>query len=136
MADRNIDENSPATFERQHNTWLDQAFSDFQKNGGLEGNPYKGKPIPIQSDRGEGAALNSILKNANVLPPWLELQHEIRDQIKRLLDLMATLPDDHIDSELTKINDKVKKFNNMCPPPLQKVRIFKDLIEKQYEKWC
>jgi hypothetical protein len=136
MADRNIEENTPSTMEKQVNTWIDQAFSDFQKNGGLEGNPWKGKPIPIQSDRGEGAALNSILKNANVLPPWLELQHEIRDGIKHLLELMPGLPDDHIDTELDKINTKIKKYNNMCPPPLQKVRIFKDLIEKQYDKWC
>jgi hypothetical protein len=115
---------------------LDDAYQDFQKNGGMDDNPYKGKPIPIEQGGSDEAVLNSVLKNANVLPPWLELQKEIRDLIKNLIDKMPALSDPQIDAEVSKVNEKVKKYNNMCPPPLQKTRLFTDTIEKQFEKWC
>ncbi|MFD2171203.1 DUF1992 domain-containing protein [Tumebacillus lipolyticus] len=122
--------------EMQYSSWLDEAFDDFQKNGGLDNNKYKGKPLVIeQTNQGENGVMNSILKNAKVLPPWLELQHKIRDEIKQLLDQIDSGKTIDLETAVLPINEKIKKYNLMCPFIMQKTRLFPDLIRRQYERW-
>src|SRR5690606_29694679 len=116
---------------RNMNSWLDDAFREFEQNGGLEHLENKGKPIQIQN----GDPLNSILKNANYLPPWLELQHQIQKQILQLIERM-----DHglvdISEELTIINKQIAKYNQSVPTPiLQKGRISEEHIREQIQLW-
>ncbi|ASS75508.1 hypothetical protein CIG75_11295 [Tumebacillus algifaecis] len=122
--------------EIQVSSWIDEAFHDFEKNGGLEGNKHKGKPLAVDdAHHSENYALHSILKNANVLPPWLELQHKIRDEIKAVLDALDSGKQVDLEVAVIPINEKIKKYNMSCPFPMQKTRIFPEKIRKQYEKW-
>jgi hypothetical protein len=118
---------------RRMNSWLDDAVSDCEKNGGLEHLAGKGKPIHVS----DGDALNSILKNSNFLPSWLELQHEIRDDIRALLRKHDTerLPPT-VKTELDAINKKIVRYNASVPTPLlQKGRLHPESIREQAIKW-
>lgn len=117
--------------ERMMGNWLDEIYNDFGKRGCFENLPGKGKSIVVKS----GDPLSSVLHNANVLPPWLELQHEIRDSMNAL---MTRLDLDHEEYtyELNEINKKIKKYNNLVPSSLlQKSTVTKEFIADQYKRW-
>ncbi len=84
---------------RMMGNWLDEIYNDFGKRGGFENLPGKGKSIEIKSDD----PLTSVLHNANVLPPWLELQHEIRDS---MFALMTRLDLDNHAEYVYELNDQ------------------------------
>lgn len=118
--------------EQRYQSWIDSAINDFHKGGGLNDLPGKGKPLNLE----KGDAFSSILKNANVLPPWIELQHEIRDAIKTVINDLDTNPNLDIQERVSEINKKIAKYNNSVPTSvLQKTRIFPDIIRDQYQKW-
>jgi len=128
-------ENAASTiiFERKMQHWLDEAVRDCEKSGGLDDLAGKGKPIEVPT----GDALNSILKNANVLPPWLELQHEIRDDIRELLRRYGTdSRPASFQTDLDAINKKIQKYNRSVPTPiLQKGRLYPESVNKQLNSW-
>ena len=110
--------------------WLNEIYSDYEKTGGFDNLAGKGKPLEVRTED----PLNTILHNANVLPSWLELQHEIRDQIYDFLQR----PDNKINPnhEINDINKKIKKYNGMVPSSLlQKSVVSKEFIGDQYKKW-
>lgn len=116
---------------RNVNDWLDQAVRDCQESGGLDHLAGTGKPIVVQG----GDPLNSMLKNANILPPWLELQHEIRNRIVKLIQRMD-LGQQDITEELQAINKQIIRYNQSVPTPvLQKGRIAVESIRDQVDRW-
>jgi hypothetical protein len=116
---------------RNMNSWLDQAVRDCQESGGLDHLAGKGKPIVVQ----DGDPLNSMLKNANVLPAWLELQHEIRNRILKLIERMDLGQQDFTD-EITAINKQIIRYNQSVPTPvLQKGRLVEGSVREQLERW-
>lgn len=119
--------------ERKMNHWLDEAFRDCEKNGGFENLDGTGKRIEIPT----GDPLAGILKNANYLPPWLELQHEIRDQLYALLRKYDHNRDPLLfETELASINKKIVRYNGLVPTPvLQKGRIYPELASQQLKNW-
>ncbi len=120
------------TNARRLNTWLDEAFSDFSNNGGLEDLPGKGKPINIS----DGDVLNSILKNANFLPPWIETQKEVRNLMKIVIDSMDLNIDDIENAGIERINNKIRLYNRQVPSPLlQKGLVSIANIKEKYEYW-
>lgn len=120
-------------FERRVQSWIDEAIRDCEQNGGFDKLEGKGKPIEIPT----GDPLNSVLKNAGYLPPWLELQHEIRDDIRALLRRHD--PENEtsaIQNELAAINKKIARYNTLVPTPvLQKGRLHADSIKRQAGTW-
>ncbi|MEF3305933.1 J-domain-containing protein [Paenibacillus sp. GYB003] len=129
-------ENAASTIiqERRMQHWIDEAIRDCQKNGGLDHLSGKGKPIDVPT----GDIMNSILKNANYLPPWLELQHEIRDDIRALLRHCDEASDDpgSIQTKLDAINKKIARYNTIVPTPvLQKGRLHADSVRRQANSW-
>ncbi|HEU4963719.1 MAG TPA: DnaJ family domain-containing protein [Bacilli bacterium] len=132
-----VRENAAATSEKQFSTWMDKAFSDYEQSGDLEDNPYKGKPLQLDdSHHFDNYAVHTMMKGANIKPPWLELQHKIRDQIKELLILLEQDPDADLDRDIARINEQIKKYNNSVPSPiLQKTRLFRDILPRQYKSW-
>ncbi|XEC96322.1 DnaJ family domain-containing protein [Paenibacillus tarimensis] len=118
--------------ERALNHWMDEIYSEFEQKGGLKDLPGFGKPLNVQS----GDPLQSVLKNANVQPPWVELQQEIRSSIASLLKHMDSYSNDEIERQLDEINRKIKKYNMQVPSyHLQKMKVSRDNISRQYEKW-
>lgn len=125
---------NPKTNRQKSADWMDQMVQGNIENEDIQ--HLLGKPLNLKEPQDFEYQMTKTLKNAGYMPPWVELQHQIRDQIKSLIDRMAVLPEDQIDEELNEINLKIRKFNQTCPTPnLQKSPIFKDSIAQQYTKW-
>ncbi|QGQ99456.1 DUF1992 domain-containing protein [Paenibacillus psychroresistens] len=127
-------EDAPQTIanERMLARWLDQIYTDYEKDGGFEKLPGKGKPINLDS----GDPLNGMLKNANILPVWLDLQHEIRDAIQSLINRLNNQAEYNPDDDMDQINKKIKKYNSLVPLPiLQKGHLSKESVAEQLERW-
>lgn len=111
--------------------WMKNVVKEHDEKGGFEHLSGKGKPLKI-----EGDILNNILKNANALPQWIELQHEIRDELKKLANSLSMLNEKDIEEQIVKINKKISQYNFMVPSSsLQKNRINRDTIKEQIELW-
>lgn len=129
-----IRENAAETImtERRLAHWLDEAYSETCKNGGFDDLPGKGKSIHVQG----GDALHSIMKNANVLPPWLELQHVIRDQIAEVLERMKSDEGYAPGADLEQINKSISSYSKMVPSHLlQKPKLTPENAAAQIYKW-
>jgi hypothetical protein len=97
----------------RHGDWMDEIFSNYAKSGGMDELPGKGKPLDVAN----GDALQSVMKEAHVLPSWLELQKKIRSHLEQLLRSIRT-------------------YNSMVPSALlQKGIITKENIRTQWTKW-
>ena len=71
----------------------------------------KGKPIPqeyFQKDTFQH--FQQTAKNAGFLPPWLELQKEVSELVHSCKS----------EEDIEKINEKIRKYNMICPIPMQK----------------
>lgn len=109
---------------------IESAVDEFAKNGGFNDLTGKGKPIKIE----EGDVLTSILKNANVQPPWIELRKEIAADLKRVADRKPPVAE--MEAELEAINQKIRKYNRLVPNSLlQKGLVSAANVESACEKW-
>ncbi|MDR9856909.1 DUF1992 domain-containing protein [Paenibacillus sp. VCA1] len=129
-------ENQQHTTEERHEHlstregMIESAVDEFAKNGGFDDLPGKGKPIKIE----EGDMLTTILKNANVQPPWIELRKEIAADLKRVTELGLTAVE--VDAKLEEINQKIRKYNRLVPNSLlQKGLVSSANLQKAYDKW-
>jgi len=115
----------------------DYAINDSMRKGEFDNLEGKGKPLKFDGDESdENWMANRIMKNANVLPPWVELHHEIRDAIAKLLKEKQQGTLLNLDKEVAKINKRISKYNSKCPHPLlQKTQLQTDRIVEQYAKW-
>ncbi|SFT07365.1 DUF1992 domain-containing protein [Paenibacillus sp. BC26] len=116
--------------------WIGEMYKEQERKGAFDHLPGKGKPIEVPS----GDITNSFLKEANFLPAWLMLQHEIRDQLQKLIlssdGGSSGSGSGSIETELSEINKKIMKYNNMVPSAiLQKRRITKETMQQQLELW-
>lgn len=129
-------ENRQHTTEEKHEHlstregMIESAVDEFAKNGGFDDLPGKGKPIKIE----EGDMLTTILKNANVQPPWIELRKEIAADMKRVIEQGSTAAE--ADAKLEEINQKIRKYNRLVPNSLlQKGLVSSANLQKAYDKW-
>ena len=88
--------------------WMSEMFREQERKGAFEQLAGKGKPLRCP-DRRRGPG--GVLKEANFLPAWVALQHEIRDQLRRLL---ATDPSVVSESALDEINAKIRGTTAWC----------------------
>lgn len=124
------------TRERRYASAIDEIVSNHAKQGGFENLEGKGKPLDLSDELTENYYLNRVLKNANVLPEWLELQHQIRDSIGKLIERLECTQAEKFDEDLETINVRIKKYNQMVPSPiLQKTMITAENLHIQYDKW-
>lgn len=117
--------------ERHH--WLDEIYTDFERKGGYDRLPGKGKPLKVP----DGDLVATLLRNANVTHPWIELQRLIRELIEDTLRLVERNPDDPaIDEQLADINKKIVQMNLGAPSlTLHKRKITRDNIREELAKW-
>lgn len=88
--------------------------------------PGKGKPLPkdyLQKDTFQH--FQKIAKDSGFLPPWLKLQKEIAS----LLHTAKT------ETDIEEINTKIKKYNRMCPNPMQKGLVSLSNLERVKKNW-
>lgn len=116
----------------RHGDWMDEIFSSYAKSGGMDELPGKGKPLDVAS----GDALQSVMKEAHVLPSWLELQKKIRNQLEQLLRQMEELGNEPEDQAIEELNRSIRTYNSMVPNALlQKGTITKENMRAQWTKW-
>jgi len=113
---------------------VDEIVKDYVAQGGFDYLEGKGKPLHISNDD----ILNTILKNSNFLPPWVELQKEIRIRmvatIKKIDQQAASTIISH---EIDEINALIKVYNRKVPnSALQKGFVTAENLKFKYsDKW-
>ena len=92
---------------------IERRIKEAQANGEFDDLPGRGKPLRIEDDSHVPEDLRlayKVLKNANCLPPEVELRKDIR-QMKDLLD---AVPDEQEKVlQIRRINYKVLQLNSM-----------------------
>lgn len=112
--------------------WVSEMFKEEWKRGAFDDLAGKGKPIEVPS----GDVTNSMLKQANFLPSWLTLQHEIRDKLRQWILRLDNDGGTAMDRELAEINAMIGKYNGTVPHhALQKLTITKENAKRQLGQW-
>lgn len=116
---------------------VNQKSNDYNLDEEIKNHPGFGKPLPSHLFSGDiYANFTKTAKEAGYLPPFIELQKEIRHEIAKAMKLKG---DDTKESAaknmIDEINKKIQKYNTICPPMMQKGRINFDSIENQYINW-
>jgi len=112
---------------------IEQKIREAQMKGEFDNLPGAGKPVEIEDDRHVPEDLRmayKILKNANCVPPELELKKEIR----RMEDMLENLSDEKEEyRQIKKINFKIMQLNMLrkTSPLLEDTEIYyKKVVEK------
>ncbi|WP_342489022.1 DnaJ family domain-containing protein [Cytobacillus sp. FSL W7-1323] len=88
--------------------------------------PGQGKPLPkgyLQRDIFQN--FQKVAKDAGYLPPWLTLQKEIAVLVHQAQSKQ----------DIATINEKIKKYNSICPPQMQRYPISLEGLEKAKILW-
>ena len=92
---------------------IERKIKEAQEKGEFDNLPGKGEPLKLEDDSGVPEDLRmayKILKNADCLPPEIELKKEIR----QMEDMLAGIPDEKERYRLMKkINMKITRLNMM-----------------------
>ncbi|HIC85946.1 MAG TPA: DUF1992 domain-containing protein [Desulfobacterales bacterium] len=112
---------------------VEERIKKAQEEGLFDDLPGKGKPLELEDDSHVPEDLRlayKILKNADCLPPELQLKKEIR----QMEDMLEAIPDEKERYRLIKkINFKIMKLNMMGKksPLLEETEIYyKKIVEK------
>lgn len=133
------DYNERLAGEKEGLTYRDpvgELIREHEQKGGFDNLPGHGKPLPkeyLQSDTFE-----TLLKRNGFVPSWVRLQQEIREELGQVLiqETEGTISDRRIKKEISKINKKVRRYNQLCPASsLQRGLIEKASLHRQYEHW-
>ncbi|MFT4039240.1 MAG: DUF1992 domain-containing protein [Thermomicrobiales bacterium] len=67
-------------------SWADQAISEAQERGDFDNLPGQGQPLQIEENReaGDWEMAFHLLKNAEMSPPWMELNREVQAEMAAL----------------------------------------------------
>ena len=116
---------------------IEKRIQEALDRGDFDDLPGRGKPMQIEDDSGVPEDLRlayKVLKNADCLPPELELKKEIR----QMEDLLESIPDEKEKyRQIKKINYKIMRLNIMGKksPLLDEREIYyKKLVEKFGQK--
>jgi len=73
---------------------LDRQIREAQEQGKFDHLPFRGERIPLEDDSaaGDWALANHILKNANMVPPWIATDREVRDLLARRDAILERAP--------------------------------------------
>jgi hypothetical protein len=102
-----------------------------REKGDLDNLPGKGKPLNLDNDSEvppEDRIVNRVMKSNNILPPWIQLDKEIREGMEQLeqLRLSSTANKEaKLVEMIYEINKKIEKFNLTCPVSLLQKRKLK-----------
>ncbi|MDR6226272.1 DnaJ family domain-containing protein [Desmospora profundinema] len=119
-----------------HGDWLDQIVKEHEQKGGFDHLSGKGKPLSKKTLEEE--AFHHILKNAHYLPPWLELRHQIKNQIQELLSNLdkKAAPEKRDREQVEEVNRMIQKYNQLCPhPSMQRGLVTIDNLNQAVHQW-
>lgn len=110
---------------RKYNDLIGDILKD---SGEIDRKDLKGMGKPLPKDyvkRDVFQNFQKIAKDAGYLPYWLKLQKEIAIQLHTVTN----------EKELKKINKRIKEYNTVCPPSMQRSTIILDELEKAKTTW-
>lgn len=108
--------------------WLDEIIAEHRAGGAFDNLPGAGRPLNLE---GDFDMASHLLKNSRVLPPWLELQQEIRHDLEKLAASQAVSSD-----ALEAVNAKIARFNRSCPSPsMQRPLVSPATLRQQLHRW-
>lgn len=95
--------------------WMGEVVREWEERGDLRDLPGKGKPLQLPddglADPGE-LLVNRILKEANILPEWIELQKQIRQELNWLRGHHEA-PD--LAQRIAALNKVIDRYNLLVP---------------------
>lgn len=98
--------------------YMDEVLQVARQNGDMADLPGKGKPLNlagVDPFGGPEAEVYRALKEANATPEWIDLQKEIRAELR----WVRAHPDDPRWAEkVTALNDKIRRYNRLAPPQM------------------
>lgn len=109
--------------EKNYNDLIGDILEASGEKDNYEG---KGKPLPkgyLEMDLFQNFQKKAA--DAGYLPPWLTLQKEISSLIATAIS----------ENDIKLINKKIKKYNTICPPSMQKSPVSLIGIEQAKEIW-
>jgi TusA-related sulfurtransferase len=115
---------------------VERRIQEAQAQGEFENLPGEGKPLRLEDDSRIPEDLRlayKILRNANCLPPELELKKEIR----QMEDLLESIPDEKEKyRQIKRINFKIMQLNMMGnrSPLLEETQIYYNKLVKRFVK--
>lgn len=116
---------------------IEKKIREAQKRGDFDALPGRGEPLEIEDDSHipeDMRLAHKILKNADCLPPELQLRKEIR----QMEDMLENIPDEKkMYRHIKKINYKIMQLNMMQKdsPLLGETQIYyKKVLEKLHHK--
>lgn len=115
---------------------VERRIQEAQAQGEFENLPGEGKPLRLEDDSRIPEDLRlayKILRNANCLPPELELKKEIR----QMEDLLESIPDEKEKyRQIKRINFKIMQLNMMGnrSPLLEETQIYYNQLVKRFVK--
>lgn len=121
------------SIERQKEDWARDAYQQFVEKGGLDRLPGLGKPLVVPT----GDILDTILRNANVDPPWIMLRKEIGKNMAGVIRLLDKAPSDpEIDALLSDLNKQIIELNALAPSrSLHRHLISRENVREEYQRW-
>lgn len=116
---------------------IDQIIKDSKMDEEVKHNPGFGKPFPNRFFSGDVYSnFLNIAKEAGYLPPWINLQKEIKEEIALTLKMMKqNAMESNIKDAMDEINVKIAKYNEACPPSMQRGKISLENIADRYKIW-
>jgi hypothetical protein len=117
---------------------IEKRIKDAQKRGEFDDLPGSGKPLSIEDDSHVPEDLRlayKVLKNADCLPPELELKREIR----QMEDMLEKIPDEKEKyRQIKRINYKILQLNMMgrgSSPLMEETEVYySKLVDKMAKK--
>ena len=116
---------------------VEKRIREAQERGEFDNLPGRGEPLHIEDDSHISEDLrmvHKILKNADCLPPELQLRKEIR----QMEDMLENIPDEKEKyRQIKKINYKIIQLNMMGKgsPLLEETQVYyRKLVDKMAQK--
>ena len=117
-------------FQEPYNDLMGDIIKKHAEEGGMDNLPGKGKPLSQDYFSGDTFQhFQRIAKDAGYKPHWLNLQQEIREDVHLLADFYEANITVDLKERLEQINEKVYKYNRLCPRPMQKGPVSLDTIK-------
>ena len=73
---------------------LDRQIREAREAGAFDDVPFRGERIPLEDDSaaGDWALAHRVLKNANMVPPWIATDREVRELLARRDAILERAP--------------------------------------------
>jgi DnaJ-like protein len=116
---------------------IDRQIREAQEAGAFDDLPFQGERIPLEDDAAAGAwaLAHHVLKNANMVPPWIATDREVRELLARRDAILERAPRssaiarDRDRAELTQVveaaNRAIAVLNNEAPTDRQHRRLLR-----------